>query len=326
MARLILSNLCLSFNILLLNTLLRKPPSTLISSRDLIKLVCSVSGIAKPFEPYFVCLLCIALKYCVCESALGSHAFYFEGSETSFQGMCFLLSVRHLFAQAWSLSLCLALDFPVLTQQTVNTVLGGGSCTSHIVSILSHPVSHRCVKMHGKGTPFSFLSLERVTPSCSHPIHQEVAWRTTLFCSGLCIWELLDLRRKVEEMKSQPRKCYFKTPMLVPIWQLWGPRIQQQFGSGHIWTDDSSWQAQEILSNKSQLLRYLRINLVYSKTSFFFTVEVLNFQSSTNACYDESGMQFYHFRARNLKNQRALFIYFRSRSIGYISRYLHHTV
>lgn len=75
MARLILSNLCLSFNILLLNTVLRKTPSTLISSRDLIKLVCSVSGIAKPFEPYFVCLLRVALKYCVCESALGSHAF-----------------------------------------------------------------------------------------------------------------------------------------------------------------------------------------------------------------------------------------------------------
>lgn len=75
MARLILSNLCLSFNILLLNTVLRKTPSTLISSRDLIKLVCSVSRIAKPFEPYFVCLLPAALKYCVCESALGSHAF-----------------------------------------------------------------------------------------------------------------------------------------------------------------------------------------------------------------------------------------------------------
>lgn len=130
MARLILSNLCLSFNILLLNTVLRKTPSTLISSRDLIKLVCSVCGIAKPFEPYFVCLLCIALKYCVWESALGSHAFYFEGSVRSFQGMCLLLSVRHLFAQVWSLSLCLARDFPVITQQMVNTVLGGGSCTS----------------------------------------------------------------------------------------------------------------------------------------------------------------------------------------------------
>lgn len=55
MARLILSNLCLSFNILLLNTVPRKIPSTLISSRgDLIKLVPSVSRIVKPFEPYFV--------------------------------------------------------------------------------------------------------------------------------------------------------------------------------------------------------------------------------------------------------------------------------
>lgn len=75
MARLILSNLCLSFNILLLNTVLCKTPSTFISSRDLIKPVCSVPRIAKPFEPYFVCLLPEALKYCVCEPALGSHAF-----------------------------------------------------------------------------------------------------------------------------------------------------------------------------------------------------------------------------------------------------------
>lgn len=173
MARLILSNLCLSFNILLLNTVLRKTPSTLISSRDLIKLVCSVCGIAKPFEPYFVCLLCIALKYCVCVSALGSHAFYFEGSERSFQGMCFLLSVRHLFAQVWSLSLCLARDFPVITQQMVNTVLGGGSCTDSLC------FPQKCedawqghsllLLVYGKGD----------CHSCSHPIHQEVTRRTT---------------------------------------------------------------------------------------------------------------------------------------------------
>lgn len=89
MARLILSNLCLSFNILLLNTVLRKTPSTLISSRDLIKLVCSVSGIAKPFEPYFVCLQRVALKCCVCESALGSHAFTLKVLERPFQVRAF---------------------------------------------------------------------------------------------------------------------------------------------------------------------------------------------------------------------------------------------
>lgn len=175
MARLILSNLCLSFNILLLNTVLCKTPSTLISSRDLIKLVCSVSGIAKPFEPYFVCLLCIALKYCVCESALGSHAFYFEGSERAFQGMCFLLWVRHLFAQVWSLSLCLVPDFPVLTQQTVNTVLGGGSCTSHIVSVLTHRFPQKCEDAW-EGHSFLLVYGKGDCHSCSHP---EVARRTT---------------------------------------------------------------------------------------------------------------------------------------------------
>lgn len=89
MARLILSNLCLSFNILLLNTVLCKTPSTFISSRDLIKLVCSVPRIAKPFEPYFVCLLPEALKYCVWEPALGSHAFTLKVPRDPFRQCAF---------------------------------------------------------------------------------------------------------------------------------------------------------------------------------------------------------------------------------------------
>lgn len=137
MARLILSNLCLSFNILLLNTVLCKTLSTLISSRDLIKLVCSVSRIAKPFEPYFVCLLPEALKYCVWVGS-GQPCFYFEGSEGSFQAVCFLLSVRHLFAWMWPLLLCLASDFCIFAQNEMNTDLGGGSWDPHIAAPLTH--------------------------------------------------------------------------------------------------------------------------------------------------------------------------------------------
>lgn len=182
MARLILSNLCLSFNILLLNTVLCKTPSTFISSRDLIKLVCSVPRIAKPFEPYFVCLLPEALKYSVCEPALGSHAFTLKVLRDPFSSVLSAFS-ETLICTNVATVIVPCIGFPCIHSECHEHSSGRGELKfPHCCSADSHgtPVSHRSGKMLGNGIPFSFSCLdESDCHSCSDPFHQEVVQRTS---------------------------------------------------------------------------------------------------------------------------------------------------
>lgn len=91
MARLILSNLCLSFNILLLNPVLRKTPSTLISSRgDLIKPVPSFLGLLSHLNHILFASLASSPEMLLCAWVCSEAAILsFQGSKGSSQAMCF---------------------------------------------------------------------------------------------------------------------------------------------------------------------------------------------------------------------------------------------
>lgn len=268
MARLILSNLCLSFNILLLNTVLCKTPSTFISSRDLIKPVCSVPRIAKPFEPYFVCLLPEALKYCVCEPALGSHAFTLKVLRDPFRQCAFCFQWDTCLHQRGYRHCALHRDFRVFTRNAMNTALGGGKLKfPHCCSADSHgtPVSHRSGRMLRNGTPFSVLCLdESDCHSCSDPVHQEAVQRTSAVL-------LRSMQTSFLFQGKEPLSQWNRhTGNSFKAWRLYycilgAPKFQWQFDYCHIWTKDNYCHAYETLSNKNQLLRYLKINLVWLK-------------------------------------------------------------
>lgn len=128
-------------------------------------------------------------------------------------------------------------------------------------------------------------------------------------------------------MKSPHRKFHFKAFKACRFYYciLGPPKYQWQFDYCHIWTKDNYCHAYETLSNKNQLLRYLKINLVCLKNRSLFIAEFLSFQS-INQCMIWWNWQALTSQSRTQDLKGALFIDFKSRSIGYVSRYLPHVV
>lgn len=171
----------------------------------------------------------------------------------------------------WPLSLCLAPDFPVLMQPTVNMVLGGGSCTSHVAGVLTH-MEHLSPSevwscMHSLILPVYALG---DCHSCSDPIHQEVAWRTTSVLlrsvNPRASWfkekNSWGVEITTQEMPLQSPQCSFH------YGNFGAPDFNSNLVLGIFELKTTTGRLQKILSTKNQLLRYLRINLVHSKAVF----------------------------------------------------------
>lgn len=156
MARLILSNLCLSFSILLLNTVLCKTPSTLISSwGDLIKLVCSFLGLFSHFN-HTLLPATSSPEMLPRKPACRQPYFYFQGSWGPFS-MCFSAFSQTLVCTNVATAIVPCFVFYMATQNKLNTVLGGRGCVYKIappLNLIAHQFPTKVWWKHLEMTDF----------------------------------------------------------------------------------------------------------------------------------------------------------------------------